>query len=184
MQSVGWNQSDLARVSKISPQEIGQIVNMKAKPTPAQAIKILKAFQKKGYEINLQGLWPEAFSGFKEKSLLSKTKDIPLDRYLHDTPPQFQIASGEMEIIDAMNNKEIVVKLMEALTNKEKIAVKKYYFEGETYQSIADYFNVSHQRAEQIVCKSMQKMKKRAQVLGMKLCEHVHEDESGEMVQR
>jgi transcriptional regulator with XRE-family HTH domain len=59
LKSTGWNQADLARSSRLWPQEVGKILNLRAKPTTEQAIKIVKAFQENGTEINSLLLWLE-----------------------------------------------------------------------------------------------------------------------------
>jgi RNA polymerase sigma factor (sigma-70 family) len=79
-----------------------------------------------------------------------------------------QIESKEKEILETVNSTELLDGLMRSLSEREMLAIKKYYFDEETFQSIADYFDISHQRAKQIVSEAIQKMKKKAQIRGVR----------------
>ena len=95
LKRLGWNQSELARKSSLTPQLVGKIINLHARPTADHANKIQAAVGLAGEFLDVLAEWPEAFSikvGYKAE----QTADIELERLI-DCPEVMRIQAPEQE---------------------------------------------------------------------------------------
>ena len=83
LQKLGWNQSKLARQLNMHPTRVGEIINLKRRPTDNEVKRIELAFLDAGICVDVISEWPEMFK--MRQNNLTYYKDIETDRLLSHT---------------------------------------------------------------------------------------------------
>ena len=169
-----WTQSDLARKAGICPSRMGQIINLRRKPTPEQANKIQKAFAKAGDAIDVMAIWPESFRGFEKSLVIEQTRDIELllpnvERIaLHDAFSP-NLSEARMHLEKAIDSR---------LTPVEAKVVREVYFEQKTMRDVAANRKLSDKRISQIAQKAIRKLRQRKSTEANRSERHLFEAKS------
>ena len=83
LQKLGWNQSKLARQLNMHPTRVGEIINLKRRPTENEVKRIELAFLDEGICVDVISEWPEMFK--MRQNNLTYYKDVETDRLLSHT---------------------------------------------------------------------------------------------------
>ena len=83
LQKLGWNQSKLARQLNMHPTRVGEIINLKRRPTENEVKRIELAFLDAGICVDVISEWPEMFK--MRQNNLTYYKDVETDRLLSHT---------------------------------------------------------------------------------------------------
>jgi|TARA_R100000482_G_scaffold118678_1_gene62897 plasmid maintenance system antidote protein VapI len=83
LQKLGWNQSELARQLNMHPTRVGEIINLKRRPTDNEVNRIELAFLDAGVSVDVISEWPEMFK--MRQNNLTYYKDVETDRLLSHT---------------------------------------------------------------------------------------------------
>ena len=83
LQKLGWNQSELARQLNMHPTRVGEIINLKRRPTDNEVNRIELAFLDAGICVDVISEWPEMFK--MRQNNLTYYKDVETDRLLSHT---------------------------------------------------------------------------------------------------
>ena len=83
LQKLGWSQSKLARQMNMEPSRVGEIINLKRRPTDNEVKRIELAFLDAGICVDVISEWPEMFK--MRQNNLTYYKDIETDRLLSHT---------------------------------------------------------------------------------------------------
>ena len=80
LETLGWSQAELARQTDMYQSQIGEIINLKRRPTEGEVKKIELAFLDAGMIVDVISEWPEMFTS-KAKSM-TYYQDVESDRLL------------------------------------------------------------------------------------------------------
>ena len=83
LQKLGWSQSKLARQMNMEPSRVGEIINLKRRPTDNEVKRIELAFLDAGICVDVISEWPEMFK--MRQNNLTYYKDVETDRLLSHT---------------------------------------------------------------------------------------------------
>jgi len=83
LQKLGWSQSRLARQMNMEPSRVGEIINLKRRPTDNEAKRMELAFLDAGISVDVISEWPEMFK--MRQNNLTYYKDVETDRLLSHT---------------------------------------------------------------------------------------------------
>ena len=128
LQKLGWNQSKLARQLNMHPTRVGEIINLKRRPTDNEVKRIELAFLDAGICVDVISEWPEMFK--MRQNNLTYYKDVETDRLLSHTKQltieekeSLQILMDQLTPIEAdilMSNMVYGVSLNELAEKWEK----------------------------------------------------------------
>jgi len=156
LKKLGWTQSELSRRSGMCPTTIGNIINLKSRPTEQQANAIQKSLAEAGEFFDVLSEWPEAFQGVKQN--LIQTSDIPLERLI-DHPEVLQIAAEsddddmEYDLEDRMN------EALETLPDIEHAVVKGHFWERKTFDQIGTAIGRTRVGTQLIMARALRKLR-------------------------
>ena len=97
LQNLGWNQAELARQLNMHPTRVGEIVNLKRRPTDNEVRRIELVFLDAGVIVDVISEWPEMFE--MRQNNLTYYKDVETDRLLSHTK---QITIEEKESLQIL----------------------------------------------------------------------------------
>ena len=83
LQKLGWSQSRLARQMNMEPSRVGEIINLKRRPTDNEVKRMELAFLDAGITVDVISEWPEMFK--MRQNNLTYYKDVETDRLLSHT---------------------------------------------------------------------------------------------------
>ena len=83
LQKLGWSQSKLARQMNMEPSRVGEIINLKRRPTDNEVKRMELAFLDAGICVDVISEWPEMFK--MRQNNLTYYKDVETDRLLSHT---------------------------------------------------------------------------------------------------
>lgn len=83
LQKLGWSQSRLARQMNMEPSRVGEIINLKRRPTDNEVKRMELAFLDAGISVDVISEWPEMFK--MRQNNLTYYKDVETDRLLSHT---------------------------------------------------------------------------------------------------
>ena len=127
LETLGWSQTELARQSGIQSSRVGEIVNLKRRPSENEVKKIELAFLTEGLIVDVIREWPELFTS-RGKSI-TYYKDIESDRLL----------SGNQSM--SLENKEMVQMLFDKLSLLEVDIIMMNRVEGIPLAEVARKHN-------------------------------------------
>ena len=136
LETLGWSQAELARQTDMDQSKIGQIINLKRRPTEGEVKKIELAFLDAGMIVDVISEWPEMFTS-KAKSM-TYYQDIESDRLL----PNNQSLNLE--------NKEILQMLFDKLDLIEIDILLMNRVEGHSMREIAEKYDLTVSRVGQL----------------------------------
>ncbi len=93
----------------------------------------------------------------KEYQKISLSQPVNEDETLLDV-----ISSSDdlpIDIVEKQNLKEVLLELIEVLSERQKLVIMLYYYEGMSYQEIADVLNVTVSRISQIHSEVIKKLR-------------------------
>ena len=129
LETLGWSQTELARQADMQPTRVGDIVNLKRRPSQNEVKKIELAFLTEGLIVDVIREWPELFTS-RGKSM-TYYKDIESDRLL----------SGSQSM--SLENKEVVQMLFDKLSLLEVDIIMMNRVEGIPLAEVARKHNYS-----------------------------------------
>ena len=127
LETLGWSQSELARQAGLQPTTVGEIINLKKRPTENEVKKIELAFLTEGLIVDVISEWPELFTS-RGKSM-TYYKDIESDRLLSENQSL------------SLENKEMVQMLFDKLSLLEVDIIMMNRVEGISLKEIAKKHN-------------------------------------------
>ena len=138
LRRLNWTQTDLAKKSGLSTSVVGNIINLKHRPTAEAAQKIQFAFGEAGCFLDILAEWPETFHGNGNSIIIEQTEDITL---LNDSTTPLINDKVEItgETLDLLN---IIEMLLKTLSPMEAKVISKRFFGGESPRQIADKLGV------------------------------------------
>ena len=136
LETLGWSQAELARQTDMDQSKIGQIINLKRRPTEGEVKKIELAFLDAGMIVDVISEWPEMFTS-KAKSM-TYYQDVESDRLL----PNNQSLNLE--------NKEMVKILFDKLSLLEIDILMMNRVEDMSLSEIAEKHGLSSKRVSQL----------------------------------
>lgn len=152
LKRINWTQAELARRTNVSATRIGEIINLKRRPTQSEADAIQKAIGTAGEYFDVLSEWPEAFAGLKKGYRSEQTVDIPMDRLI-DHPEVLQIAAPEYAENDLEGR---VSSAMLTMRPNDKVVLVKRFWENKTHEEIASEMNISRGRVHSIEKRALQ----------------------------
>ena len=136
LETLGWSQAELARQTDMYQSQIGEIINLKRRPTEGEVKKIELAFLDAGMTVDVISEWPEMFTS-KAKSM-TYYQDVESDRLL----PNNQSLNLE--------NKEMVKILFDKLSLLEIDILMMNRVEDMSLSEIAEKHGLSSKRVSQL----------------------------------
>ena len=128
LQKLRWSQSKLARQMNMEPSRVGEIINLKRRPTDNEVKRIELAFLDAGICVDVISEWPEMLK--MRQNNLTYYKDVETDRLLSHTKQltieekeSLQILMDQLTPIEAdilMSNMVYGVSLNELAEKWEK----------------------------------------------------------------
>jgi RNA polymerase sigma factor (sigma-70 family) len=173
MKRLNWNQSELARRTGIAPVVIGEILNLKKKPTEFLLSKIQNAFAEEGEFIDVFSIWPDRFKGFNQRPIIEQTREVSdnvLIGMINEQNPQISYENKEQ--IDILN-KTIVT----TLTEREEFVIENIHFSNKSLADIGREMGISRERVREINLKAMGKIKNKLLKIN-KTGGNIHENQS------
>ena len=136
LETLGWSQAELARQADMDQSKIGQIINLKRRPSEGEVKKIELAFLDAGMIVDVISEWPEMFTS-KVKSM-TYYQEVESDRLL----PNNQSLNLE--------NKEILQMLFDKLDLIEIDILLMNRVEGHPMGEIAKKHSLTASRVGQL----------------------------------
>jgi len=136
LETLGWSQAELARQADMDQSKIGQIINLKRRPSEGEVKKIELAFLDAGMIVDVISEWPEMFTS-KVKSM-TYYQEVESDRLL----PNNQSLNLE--------NKEILQMLFDKLDLIEIDILLMNRVEGHSMGEIAKKHDLTASRVGQL----------------------------------
>ena len=136
LETLGWSQAELARQTDMDQSRVGQIINLKRRPTEREVKKIELAFLDAGMIVDVISEWPEMFTA-KAKSM-TYYQEVESDRLL----PNNQSLNLE--------NKEILQMLFDKLDLIEIDILLMNRVEGHPMSEIAKKHSLTASRVGQL----------------------------------
>ena len=155
LKRLGWSQSKLAKQSNLTPNIIGNIINLVKRPTAKQADAIQKALGAAGEYLDVLLEWPEAFEGLKRGYKREQTVKVQMDRLI-DHPEALQIACHEYKE-NHLNH--ILDAAISELPKKIQTVLRERFWDGKTLEGIGKNINESRERVRQIEAKGLRKLR-------------------------
>ncbi len=125
METLGWSQSELARQADVCPSIIGEIVNLKRRPSQKIVNKIELAFLDAGVCVDVLSEWPEMFT-MKGKSM-SYYQDIETERLLQNQSLSLENNELIQMFFDKLSPLEIDIIMMNRVENISMVEIGKKY---------------------------------------------------------
>jgi transcriptional regulator with XRE-family HTH domain len=161
---IGWTQSELAKRSGLNAHQIGDIINLKRRPSVSHANKIQVAFAEVGIFIDVFETWPETFSGFSKRIKLTQIQDIKNEEL--QVAEQFYLNSenwdGGTKRTDYFDCQDLT-NLLEQIPDKESYVLKKRNgLDGvpKTLKEIGKELKVGLERIRQIENAGLRKIRR------------------------
>mgnify|MGYP003662080689 CR=1 FL=1 len=151
---LGWSQSELGRRSGLGPQMIGHIINLRHRPTEAQANKIQNAFGEAGEYIDVMSEWPETFVGLKPGFKREQIEDIEFENLL-ECDEAMSLPSPEYE------EPKTFEEMTKNLTNREFSIINSRFNENKTLERAGLDFGITRERVRQLEGNAIRKMRDR-----------------------
>jgi len=136
LETLGWSQAELARQTDMYQSQIGEIINLKRRPTETEVKKIELVFLDAGMIVDVISEWPEMFTS-KVKSM-TYYQEVESDRLL----PNNQSLNLE--------NKEILQMLFDKLDLIEIDILLMNRVEGHSMGEIAKKHDLTASRVGQL----------------------------------
>lgn len=156
----------LASLADINEAAVGRLVRFKGKLNKENQEKLLKAMKVLKSDICKDDIFPDdlskAIEVFNENRIV--TKDIDLSKAIPVSNIAGYIAGPESDPdinIKQMDDKKIINKVLNIVSDKEKEVIKIWYgLDGKdrTLKEIGEHFNLHHSRIRQIKIKALRKM--------------------------
>ena len=146
LKTLGWSQSELARRSGQTPSQIGDIINMKSRPSVERAICIEIPLGEAGQYVDILSEWPDDFR-MKTKGELSVYQEISREQLSGPNPQEI------------LERKEMVENALERCTWEERALLELRYINGETLQEIADREGCTRSNIGSKVNKALRKVR-------------------------
>ena len=162
LKKLDWSQSELARRTKMEPSRIGDIINLKRRPSVEQAEAIQLAFGLAGEYIDVLGAWPETFEGFKKTMLVEQTKDVEPEMLSLDFAYNVITLPEEIEgISDGLS------AALSVLSKREQMVLEELYKDGVDpeicdhlkFAQIGKKFKITREAVRQIHAKALRKLR-------------------------
>ncbi len=156
LQRLGWSQSELARRTGISAGDIGQIINLRRRPSAGHANAIQAALGKAGEYLDVLSEWPETFKGLREGYKVEQTAEVEMESLLgcHEAlrleAPQPEDTS---EIDCALDG------VLAELTSREQCVLQERYWNNKTLDQIGEQYGISRERVRQIEARAFLKLR-------------------------
>ena len=166
IQRIGWTQSELARQTKMSASQIGDIINLVKRPTPEQADAIQNAVGTAGEYLDVLSEWPETFAGLKRGYRLEQTAEMPMERLL-DHPEVLQIAAPE----EGDNNlDERMASAIETLPKRVQTVLRERFWNGKTLEATGKRLKRTRDRVRQIEAKGLRMLRHPTRLSKIQAC--------------
>jgi transcriptional regulator with XRE-family HTH domain len=134
LKRAGWSQTELARRCNARIGTIADIINLKKRPSDEFMLKIQNAFGQAEIYFDIEKAWPEEFTGFNSKKMISieQTKEIPVENLLTANDRQKYLLPSNIEYDATMD------KLMSNLSDRQQRLLKLHFLEGKSFTELAD----------------------------------------------
>ena len=165
LQKLGWNQADLARACNIGPTLIGDIVNLKRRPTQGQVKKIEDVFLLHGLKVDVVSQWPELFK--LKKNRMDTYREVEGKRLI-----EFSATLG----IEVKETLEVIFRKLRPIEIEMLI---NHHVHGESISDIGKRHGMSSSRANQIkqsLGPKMAELRRRINADGIELEMYMQED--------
>lgn len=151
LKSLGWSQAELARRSKVTPQMIGRILNLRQRPSKDMANRIQVAFSEGGHYLDILETWPELFSGFQETPIVEHIRDVDFGKMIgHSPTPLLAIEKDERD--------EAIRQIIKTLTPIQQEVIESRIFKRETLEEIGNRRGVTREWVRKIEEKAIRNM--------------------------
>lgn len=158
MKQLGWNQKQLAKEAGIDPCRIGQICNLKIRPSIRTATAIQNAFGNHGVYIDVMEAWPETFKGFGRTVTIEQTQEVELLKIEAEQEFSRRIALNYKDSIDS-ERFNILNKCLNALDDKEKKVIELRFLENsKTLEAIGEEIGYTRERVRQLQMRGLRKL--------------------------
>ncbi len=161
LQRLHWTQSELARRCQMCPSRIGEIINLRKRPTAEQANLIQRVFGEAGEFLDILSEWPEAFTGLAKGFKHEQTEDVELDRLL-DHREVFQIAAPEPDNTEEMD--ATLDAMLNTLPIRQRQCLVERFFNDSTYSEVSERLGISPGRATQAENSALRKLRHPARI--------------------
>lgn len=159
LKRLGWTQSELARRAGINAGQVGDVLNLKHRPSLRVAEAIQVALAEAGEYIDIMTVWPESFPGFTKSVKVEQIRDVGDDgiRSLservdsHAALPFYPNDDDRRELEIALGG----------LSPKEQRIIQDRFYENKTLRGVGSEINLSADRVRQIECVALKKLRKK-----------------------
>lgn len=155
LKAAGWTNAELARRSNISQSIIGEILNLKRRPTEAQALRIQIAFGEIGQVLDVDTIWPEGFRGLRQSVVLEQCQEISDAALEHYD----QSLLSETTTTETNITREALDAALATLPEREREVLTLLYLDGMKTEEVAKVFKVKVQSIQQIQAKAIRHLR-------------------------
>lgn len=148
LQKLGWSQSELSRRAEIRPECLGRIVNLRSRPSVAQAEKIQRAFGEAGEYLDILEEWPETFTGLPAGFKCESTQDVD---HLSIESPEAMNAIADTSVAEREAAMESITEsMLSGLTPGLRRVMELRYFADLTQAQSGQILRVTKERIRQL----------------------------------
>ena len=123
LKALGWTQTELSQRAGVGKHSIGDIINMRRRPTLKQSLRIEIAFAEAGQLVDVLGEWPDHFK-MKTKGAISVYREIAQDQLAAPSP------SASLEW------KDMAEAALSQCTPEEQQLIRLHYIDGHTCDAL------------------------------------------------
>jgi len=165
LKNLGWTQAELSRRSGLRQELIGDIINLKKKPSDDQVLIIVRTLSEHGEVLDLEKAWPDNFKGTKKAIVIEQYQDVSLLQIEDSLSDRVLITDGIHE--DEMFNYDGIDNVIETLPAREQEVIKYMYYQRMNYYQCAKKMKLCHQRVRQIQEKALMRLRTPARIRGL-----------------
>lgn len=166
-ESLGLNQRQAAELIGISQPNLGQIELLHKYPSKRIQEKICLGYSVAGYSIQEEDVFPEKLKEFKIKGKFTREREIPVEKLIQLSSiserllPQIE-PEAIKEIYEEQMHETIIESLSE-LDERRRKAIMMYFGIDQdkefTYEEIGKHLNITGRGAQQLVKKTLIKLR-------------------------
>lgn len=161
MKKLGWSQKRLAKEAGTDMGTIGNICNLKSRPSIKTANAIQNAFGNNGIYIDVTEAWPETFKGFGRTVTIEQTQEVEMLKLEAEQEFSRRLALNFNGSIDS-ERLNVLNKCLETLDEKEKKVINLRFLENsKTLEVIGKEMGCTRERIRQLQFSAFRKINRK-----------------------
>lgn len=150
-----WTQSELARRTEMREGTIGDIINLRRRPSAEQANKIQEVVGEAGQYLDVLSEWPESFA-LERGHKVEQTAEVPMEQLLGNREAMMLPAPDSNDTTDLDS---AVESLVSGLSEREGRVIKGSFYDGKRDCELVKEMKISKERVRQIKAKALRKLR-------------------------